>query len=290
MKYFGEYLVDKGVIKEEGLLEALFEQAREVPFMSELAFKSRIISNDSILKALVIQAEKRIDFKEACVSLNLWTDEIELKILSELNKARKPLGYYLVKNGNADLSSITKALDEFLSKKGKEDLTVDKKFENSANVPGATMGQLKEKSNLDTLVVEEFLNTLNNQKIDVIKNLLNGLPILEGDLKVQCFDALVKDLHLIRSMLRMLKLDVYEGLFISLEEIAEKIFEKIKKMENIETKDFAESGLQSLLLVEMLQIELKKDSSGQNLFSSENILSIEKLKSQIHKYSEEIKL
>ena len=64
----------------------------------------------------MIQTEKRVDFIQACKELGVWSDELNSLILTELKKIRIPLGQILVNRGVATLGSITKALDDFLSK------------------------------------------------------------------------------------------------------------------------------------------------------------------------------
>lgn len=117
MKYFGEFLVSKKIISEEILADILVEQHKNVPSVLEIVHKKRLVNASELLKALAWQTENQGEFKTALQNIQKWTPELETSIRTELETQRVPLGHLLIKKGVTDLVTITKALDEFLSRK-----------------------------------------------------------------------------------------------------------------------------------------------------------------------------
>lgn len=116
MKYFGEYLVSKGIVSDEVLVDALLGQIRGLPSVAEIVFEKRAIPPSTMLKAFEIQHEKNVDFRQACRELAVWTDELDAMVSAQVQTQKVPLGQLLVKSGKTDVVTLTKALDEFLAK------------------------------------------------------------------------------------------------------------------------------------------------------------------------------
>jgi len=114
-KYFGEFLVEKGVISQDNLVDALIEQIAATPPLCQLVHQKRILSPEKIFEAFRYQQDKQVEFMSACLALGFWTKEVQDKVSLILDDIRKPLGHILVNKGLLDLKKLTTMLDEFLS-------------------------------------------------------------------------------------------------------------------------------------------------------------------------------
>jgi len=119
-KFFGEFLIEKGIISNDNLVEVLVEQIAATPPLCQLVFDKKILPPSSIFSAFRYQQENQVEFMQACKALGLWTGEVQEKTNRYLEEIRKPLGQLLVKKGYIDLKKLTKMLDEFLSQMSME--------------------------------------------------------------------------------------------------------------------------------------------------------------------------
>lgn len=114
-RFFGEYLVQKGVIKSEALVSALIEQMARLPLVSQIVFDNKWISADKLMKIFHLQQERGMDFTMACRELGFWDEKLSLAVDEYLNKERVPVGQILVQRGEIDIKTLTKSLDDFLA-------------------------------------------------------------------------------------------------------------------------------------------------------------------------------
>jgi hypothetical protein len=114
-KYFGEFLVEKGVITEENLVDALIEQLANTPPLCQVIHQKNILSSAKIFEAFRFQQDNQVEFMQACKAIGVWTQEVQEKAFNCLDDIRKPLGHILVSKGLIDLKKLTNMLDEFLS-------------------------------------------------------------------------------------------------------------------------------------------------------------------------------
>jgi len=114
-KYFGEFLVEKGVITEENLVDALIEQLANTPPLCQVIHQKNILSSAKIFEAFRFQQDNQVEFMQACKAIGAWTQEVQEKAFNSLDDMRKPLGHILVSKGLIDLKKLTNMLDEFLS-------------------------------------------------------------------------------------------------------------------------------------------------------------------------------
>lgn len=187
MKYFGLYLIEKGLISEDTLVNALTQQIQETPSVVKICFENKLLSSSDILTILSAQQDLQVDFINAAKSLHLWTDKIQEAVENKLSYERTPIGHILIKMNAIEMTSLTKALDEFLSKRQPE-----------GKVKSITPGSEKvsnEKNNSSDLI--EIVNA-NPKKID---NSLNessnhnstSVPIIELDFKFNQIDPIMLD-------------------------------------------------------------------------------------------------
>ena len=115
-KFFGNFLVERGLITTDQLVQALIEQARALPPVFQIVYERGHLPTDQWLKVFELQVREHIDFAVACQRLGLWTPELASVVQAELQRTRIPLGHLLLKAKAIDLSNLTKALDEYLSR------------------------------------------------------------------------------------------------------------------------------------------------------------------------------
>lgn len=114
-KFFGEYLVEKKIISQNDLLEALVLQVQNTPTFLEVAFKHSIFQPEQILSILKNQVVEGVEFKVSAQSLGLWTLEAERQIQDALVKERVPLGKILLSQKKLEVKDLIAALDQFLA-------------------------------------------------------------------------------------------------------------------------------------------------------------------------------
>jgi hypothetical protein len=211
VKYFGEYLVTKGICSEDQLIDALIEQSKFTPMAIEVAFKKKLIPSKDILKASQVQIEKKVDFKTACLELKLWTNEINLAIENGIHSARKPIGHILIQKGITDLPSITKAMDDFLSRKEAPSNPALAASSVSASKPTLqkTSSPGKDSAISTNIFLEEFLNYFSETKMKDVVFRLNKLANkdLTSDICLSILKDVLTEIHIIRGLTKMLKLE-----------------------------------------------------------------------------------
>lgn len=115
VKYFGEFLVEKGVIKQDVLVHALIEQMSKMPPLAQVSLDNNILNIDQLSLVFREQQDRKIDFVSACKSLGLWTEKVEVSLSKSMDEKRIPLGQILISKSAIDLKTLTHMLDEFLS-------------------------------------------------------------------------------------------------------------------------------------------------------------------------------
>lgn len=121
MKLFGEFLVEKNLIKEEQLLDALLVQIDEQPSIARLIFQNNILSIPQILDVLKSQMENKMSFLGAAETFSFWDSQKEVKVKKLISSHKIPLGEILVKKKLVDLGTLTKYLDEFFGELSRQE-------------------------------------------------------------------------------------------------------------------------------------------------------------------------
>jgi len=113
MKLFGEYLVEKKIINEETLAQALVTQIKGLPSIAEIVFENKLLKVRQFLDIIRQQNHRQCGFVEAASDLKLWQPDLSKEIDRRIQTLRIPLGEVLVKMGTVTMEQITRALDEF---------------------------------------------------------------------------------------------------------------------------------------------------------------------------------
>lgn len=108
---FGKYLVERGVITEQQLLEALDAQRSLRPSIGRLAFELGVLDLDQVVTVMEAQAKSPLRFCALAVELGLMTPEQREALLAEQEQRRVPLGQVLARLVPAD--AIEEALEAY---------------------------------------------------------------------------------------------------------------------------------------------------------------------------------
>lgn len=109
-KFFGQFLLEKGLINREQLLEALDEQRRSSPLLGDLAVEEGLIDQNQAEK--INQEQRRQDkrFGDIAVSMGLLTDAQVGELLATQKSKRKYFGEILVSLGHLNNEDVDKYL------------------------------------------------------------------------------------------------------------------------------------------------------------------------------------
>ncbi len=114
-KLFGQYLVEKSLVTESDVLAAVIEQIGSTRSQAEILYQTKMISEADLLKALVFQSSRKVDFKSACSKLGLWSSGIENELIQKQNSVKKPIGQILLDQGKIKSEDLNKALQDYFS-------------------------------------------------------------------------------------------------------------------------------------------------------------------------------
>lgn len=115
MKYFSDFLIKKGTVKPQDIVEAFLKQITSMPAIPQVIYDRKLLTEEQILIAFNTQHEEQIDFLSACKKNGFWSLSQQELLDKVYNEVREPMGHYLVQKGKVDLKTLVKALDEFLS-------------------------------------------------------------------------------------------------------------------------------------------------------------------------------
>jgi len=229
MKYFGEYLVEKKIIKELELVQALIEQMKHTPLICEICLEKKIYSAIEILSIFKTQHEINSDFQSAAKTLNIWSSEIDIMIKKELEARREPLGRILNKKGLISTEVLTKALDEYFSVYKSENLSKIKQTDNAQDVKleQKKIEAVETTSATDNIFVEIDFDLLKEMFNDERKNLIASVWK-----DVNNFDEIRTKSEIAENTAHLLKgVSVLNNLttFVELLDSLEELFKEIQK-------------------------------------------------------------
>src|SRR3989338_6831386 len=99
VKLFGEYLIEKGIIDEGTLVDALVEQIRSLPSTAEVVWTQKLLKPADVLNVFKCETQNGASFVDAARSLDCWNDALDASVKAHLKKVRVPLGQILVSRG-----------------------------------------------------------------------------------------------------------------------------------------------------------------------------------------------
>ena len=111
--FFGEYLIQKGLITEEDMLQALAEQKRLTPNFEKLALEYGVLNMKQVFAILTRQAASDLSFAQVARREGyLSASEIEM-VENGLREQRLGIGEVLVRMGRLEARQMHDQLAEF---------------------------------------------------------------------------------------------------------------------------------------------------------------------------------
>lgn len=111
--FFGKHLIDKALVTELDVLEALELQRGKSQTFEKAALKLGIMNPNQVFKVLTYQADSDLGFEEIALKLGLISGEQADRIISHIENKKPFLGLTLVKLGKLPMQAMEKELDEF---------------------------------------------------------------------------------------------------------------------------------------------------------------------------------
>lgn len=111
---FGEFLIEKGHITRKQLIQGWIEQESIVGSPAKIAFENSLVPEDQLVQILDLSARSGQSFRESCVALELWSEDLDKKLNQLAHIARLPIGQILVKQRSLPLTQMVSAFEEYL--------------------------------------------------------------------------------------------------------------------------------------------------------------------------------
>ncbi len=117
---FGKYLVDRGLLREADLIEALDRQVSQRVTIGRLAYQLGLLTLDQLMKVLDAQKKSPLRFGALAVELGFLTaDQVETLVASQRD-AKVPLGQIIAGLGFVAPEKIDAELKVYLKSKSAE--------------------------------------------------------------------------------------------------------------------------------------------------------------------------
>lgn len=138
---FGQFLIDKGILPKEQVLEALIYQIGSRWSLAQLIFENQLLTCEEQLKVLSYLRYGESDYQNSAEVLGIWNQELANQVKSiEKNRGRPPLGEVLIKLGFFDIREMTQALEIFLQYQDSiRSSEIDRSTKNPSQQTGATI-------------------------------------------------------------------------------------------------------------------------------------------------------
>jgi hypothetical protein len=111
---FGEFLIERGHITRKQLIQGWIEQESIAGSPAKIAFENSLVPEDQLVRVLDLSARTGQSFRESCVALDLWTQDLNKKLTQLTHIAKLPIGQILVKQRSLPLTQMVGAFEEYL--------------------------------------------------------------------------------------------------------------------------------------------------------------------------------
>lgn len=115
MALFGEFLIQKNLVRAEDLVEAVLLQYQSQPLPAQWAYDQHIFLAEEMVSLFAYQSKNETDFLTAARESGLVPKEKYEMLVNSLREEQKNLASILLENGKISNQSIVSAMDEFLS-------------------------------------------------------------------------------------------------------------------------------------------------------------------------------
>jgi CRP-like cAMP-binding protein len=111
--FFGEYLIARGLVTEQDVLEALAEQKRLIQSFEKMALEYGFLSMKQVFSILTRQAASDLSFEQIALRDNYLDQEQSHLIQTSIQKQRRGVGDILVDQGKLTASAMQAHLKQF---------------------------------------------------------------------------------------------------------------------------------------------------------------------------------
>lgn len=111
--FFGEYLIQRGLITEEDMVAALERQKKDTPAFEKLAIRLTFLTMKEVFEILTLQAESDLSFPEIAVRNGYMNTEQVLTVLNGIDEMRPTVGEILVKTKKVEKRTLAAELERF---------------------------------------------------------------------------------------------------------------------------------------------------------------------------------
>lgn len=111
---FCEYLVKNQIIQVDDMVNAMIQQIKFTPTVSEVVFEEKLMKPDQILSVISLQSRNKSDFISAAKELGLWSQDLETNVFLYLDKIQKPLVERLIDDQLLTFDTLNQHFDSYL--------------------------------------------------------------------------------------------------------------------------------------------------------------------------------
>lgn len=184
-KLFGEYLVQKSLITEEQLLDALIAQIEEQDSVVKIVRDLNLMNTNEVLQVLKAQVVSQRSFLDSAKDLGFWNQGKVEKIFNYMSAQRTPLGEILLKKKILDIGKLTSALDEYFGEKIKNAST--------EKIVSQNVAELDKMENS----YNEFFEFIKPKYFEILKSIADGLTV-EKKINLNIWHELCDETHRIQ--------------------------------------------------------------------------------------------
>ncbi|MBF0566648.1 MAG: cyclic nucleotide-binding domain-containing protein [Nitrospirae bacterium] len=112
-QFFGKHLIDKALVTEEEVLEALEMQHDKSQSFEKVALRLGIMSSKETFKVLTYKADSDLSFEEIALKLELINREQAERVVTHIENLKPFIGLTLVKMGKLSVEDMERELDEY---------------------------------------------------------------------------------------------------------------------------------------------------------------------------------
>ncbi len=112
-KFFGEYLIDRRLISEQDVIDALALQREETPPFEKMACKIGAMEMSQVFRTMTLQAETDLSFMDVALKHGFIDDAQAETVLDCIQSNKPAIGEALIKLGRLDRETMERELDKF---------------------------------------------------------------------------------------------------------------------------------------------------------------------------------
>ncbi len=277
---FVEFLVDKGIIKKEIILELQIQQYLKIPSTIQLVVNRKLLPIYKIFKTFEKLSEFGFDFERTARELNFWTPEIQQKVEEEKSLYKLTIGQILVGKKITTTREMVDLMEEFTGVKidaiSTRDMILEDTQEEEFKVNFMP---------IDIDILDDYLLTVDVEKrLEIEKLILDWekLPMDRSQEKVmrENVHAVKREYHTIKGSSRFINAALIEKITHHAEDLIDVFEENFYEVDEKTKGDLTSLNLKILDLMWDILENLQKSKSEEPYWEVEenrqNIIKIVK--------------